>query len=61
MWTFIVTPVMSIVFTFLFSFIHIVAFGETSARKSIFSFAFDQKSAKGLEQEQDKFPEEMEA
>jgi hypothetical protein len=25
MWTFIVTPVMSIVFTFLFSFVHIAA------------------------------------
>lgn len=61
MWTFIVTPVVSIVFTFLCSFVHIAAFGETNARKPIFNFAFDQKSTKGLEKEESQLSDEIEA
>lgn len=61
MWTFIVTPVMSIVFTFLFSFVHIAAFGETIARKPILNFAFDQKSATALDQEEGKLSDDIEA
>lgn len=50
LYTFIVVPLASIVFTFLFSFIHIQFFGEKVARKSIFNFTFDEKFMKQLEE-----------
>jgi hypothetical protein len=52
MWTFIVTPVVSLICTFLFSFLQVAIRGEELARKSMLTFKFDEKDNNANETEE---------